>query len=95
MRAHAPWARVHSGGGVSAGDSLVVDRVAGGPDGLLAAGDSPPGAGRLAICSATGMDAMANLDRSLGRPYDLGAGKEHRRAIHRLLIRSVLYESTA
>jgi hypothetical protein len=30
---------------------------------------------------------MAGLDRSLGRPYDLGAGKGDQRAIHRLLIR--------
>src|SRR5439155_17535611 len=70
-----------------AGESLVVDRVADGPDGLLAVGDSRPGAGWPAIGPATGMDPMADLDRSLGRPYDLGAGKEHQRAIHRLLIR--------
>jgi len=42
----------------------------------------------------TGMDAMAGLDWSLGRPYDLGAGKEHP-ACDSPATHSVLCASTA
>jgi hypothetical protein len=55
---------------------------------------SRPGDGWPAIRAATGMDAMAGLDWSLGRPYDLGAGKEHP-ACDSPATHSVLCASTA
>ncbi len=60
------WAHVRSRAASVAGGPLVVDRVIGGPDGLLTAGDSPAGMGRAAIGRAPGVDGRIWTGRWAG-----------------------------
>jgi hypothetical protein len=86
------------GGSVSGGRTSGLDRVAGGPGSLVLPGITSvtPGGQRasteLSWLAAALLRAWMPCRIWTGRwhrPYDPGAGKEHQRAIHRVLVRSV------